>query len=897
MLLVVFQVVFELVGCKDHGFRWVWAAGARVTAELASVKQGTPLHEAKKEKRQSSVVVKSVRQLFFNTDMVTYLKSMNISDNFLRVVAKQNYRGDDEYVIDTFRFLQNARTTGQTPGVRAWVEDLLGPGTSVPSHIQAVNINRDWIPVMHEVLSLFPMQCSLCNSQWNMSKTWQSIFQLVASNTKPRGVSFLTAVAAAASSASSSAAGGVSLLTAADARGARTAAVPKRPPWADAEDQSGPPEEKRAKKKSDKKVSFQEEPAAPEPRGSPDASYYFVILDCDLSEKVLLRSYGRELEVADTTDFLVAIASQKRSFGMLEQTDAEDLASFTNTLVENCAGLRQELSDLEATVHRCDFYPPLDTQGWSPLRRVQFLLFLHVWSVVTQEYGFFVSSALLRLVGIPLRTEKTYDLFDVVHKYCYVIWLHRTDAPTQWSAEALSFLLPGTREWNAWWAQEQISANGISELAFSEEYLLMVADPLGDRADELVKNELGDLKRRLRRSDLVIAPQIPKHYTWHEHDVYIDAEDALPIPRALPCIRCTAGLQETAWGDESGMPLGVTRQNLVQETDCCLVVKVPVPDAMTLDDVLSTRDWTQSFENCRLGRPYWSTAAAGGSSAPVTALMTQIHLHALGAEIMATLRPDNVMHPHLRSHFEFLLGVFASVHLATGDARQVRFSDFLLGCGLQVKVTARGEASWVAAAYGQRHADAGSVVRPMCHTLWGEKTRPIGFPHDDPEEPPFLYLVHDACPLFLQCENHKQVTGFGTVCPHWHGFSKKHGKACTLAAQRYLKFKNIGDKGKSTRDKDSVGQYFRSFLETIGMLAPANTTAEDADDRLLLVGLPRWLPEFHNNTGPDAHNLIPFNSQTSERHFFEGDRRDCLKLRTHATNLQDEVVKAFGQTM
>ena len=56
----------------------------------------------------------------------------------------------------------------------------------------------------------------------------------------------------------------------------------------------------------------------------------------------------------------------------------------------------------------------------------------------------------------------------------------------------------------------------------------MVADPLDDRADELVKNELRDLKRRLRRCDLVIAPQIPKHYTWYEHDVYIDAEDADP---------------------------------------------------------------------------------------------------------------------------------------------------------------------------------------------------------------------------------------------------------------------------------------------------------------------------------------------------------------------------------
>jgi len=217
----------------------------------------------------------------------------------------------------------------------------------------------------------------------------------------------------------------------------------------------------------------------------------------------------------------------------LEQTDDEDLASFTNTLVENTAGLQQELTELEATVDRCEFYPPLDTRGWSPLRRVQFLLFLHVWSVVTQDYTFFVSSALLRLIGIPLRTQKTYDLFAVAHKYCYVIWLHRTDSPAHWSAEVLSFLLPATMEWNKWWVQQQVSANGISELAFSEEYLLMVADPLDDRADELVKNELRDLKRRLRRCDLVIAPQIPKHYTWYEHDVYIDAEDALPIPRAL----------------------------------------------------------------------------------------------------------------------------------------------------------------------------------------------------------------------------------------------------------------------------------------------------------------------------------------------------------------------------
>ena len=45
---------------------------------------------------------------------------------------------------------------------------------------------------------------------------------------------------------------------------------------------------------------------------------------------------------------------------------------------------------------------------------------------------------------------------------------------------------------------------------------------------------------------------------------------------------------------------------------------------------------------------------------------------------MATLRPDNVMHPHPRAHVEFTLGLFASVHLARQDATEVPLSEFLL---------------------------------------------------------------------------------------------------------------------------------------------------------------------------------------------------------------------------
>lgn len=51
---------------------------------------------------------------------------------------------------------------------------------------------------------------------------------------------------------------------------------------------------------------------------------------------------------------------------------------------------------------------------------------------------------------------------------------------------------------------------------------------------------------------------------------------------------------------------------------------------------------------------------------------------------MATLRPDDVMHPHPRCHVEFMLGMFASVHLERGDGDEVNLHEFLEGCGIRV---------------------------------------------------------------------------------------------------------------------------------------------------------------------------------------------------------------------
>jgi hypothetical protein len=61
-----------------------------------------------------------------------------------------------------------------------------------------------------------------------------------------------------------------------------------------------------------------------------------------------------------------------------------------------------------------------------------------------------------------------------------------------------------------------------------------------------------------------------------------------------------------------------------------------------------------------------------------------------------------------------------------------------------------------------------------------------------------------------------------------------------------------GDRGSS--------QYFKTFLEDIGFVAPAGTTSEDADDRVLTVGLPRWLPRFYSDVESQRLRLVPYHS-------------------------------------
>lgn len=406
-------------------------------------------------------------------------------------------------------------------------------------------------------------------------------------------------------------------------------------------------------------------------------------------------------------------------------------------------------------------------------------------------------------------------------------------------------LLPDTDEWKMWWQHQQLSAQQIMEISFSEEYAIMLYDPLEDVKDKQRDEELENLRRRIDLMDIPLGAELPAESAFTQHDVYVDAQESLPTPRAVPVFRCSAGVAEVDWGNKTGQPQGLTRDNVISETHCCLEVEVPVLLTMTLFHLIGTRDWKQSFGDCTLPVPFWlsSTEEACGSSARAsdgrndlapTSVSTQIHLQALGAEIMATLRPDNVMHPHLRCHVEFILGMFASVHLEREDAHEIPLHEFLEGCGIRVQTRSLvdEEQGWVAEFYDKRHGDGlDQVVRPMLHTIWGEKRRALGYSEDGDPKNVWYYLVHDPCPFGSFCTDHKVLLGFGTLCNYWHGFNKKHGNLCTLAANRALGYTQIGNKGRTTK-RERVDQYFKTFLENIGMVAPEGTTALDGDERV-----------------------------------------------------------------
>lgn len=880
MLYFLYQIVFDLLGIKARNIQYTWVAAARVAEELRDAKAKHDIKDAKNANRQSGIVIRTTKAAFLSGRVPEHLESVQLLDHHFAFAKQQYYHDFGDYALDTCKYFKAAQEKPSFPLRSRWFADWLTQGGQAALEAAAViRVAEHWTPIVLMIHHVFPSQCSLC-SVFALLEPWDKVATRIREEINAtQGAPFLAASGSAAPKPK--------------------LGMPRRSAWADE-----PVESQPAPAKKKKKVSFQAEEVASGSGVSQERAQYLV-LACNVALGILFKPLSLELLVHDSDEFwLVEIMStvHRRSFRMRESTDdPAGLLPFAQTLLAGNKALQTEMGVLQQTLCATEGVPDVEFSDMSALSQFEFVVWLHMWSILTQTYVFLLSSTFFRLVARPLQEQHNFDIMSAVHKYCYVQWLHRTHSPEVWQEEPLRFLLPNTPEWLEWWKQNQLQAQDIVEISFSEEYALMLSNPLDDDSGKERQEELKTLRRRVKNSDLGLPPEVPQQFAFIEHDVYVDALDCLPTPRALPPIRSSAGSLAMNWGDNTGEPKNVTREGLISETDCCIDVPLPVPHGMTLHNIIGTRNWKESFEGSSLGVPWWlrnaggfsapATASTGGFSPPLPAIATQIHLQALGAEILATLRPDSVMHPHLRAHVEFTLGMLASVHLARDEASSVYLLDFLEGAGILAESIPLGRPSWIADNYKKRHEVPGSVIRPANHTLWGEKCRPIGTRGQDDEW--YYYLVHDVCPLG-GCKKNREAVGFGTLCSYWHGFNKKHGNAATLQAQRLLAYKDIGEKGKDA-SKERTSQYFRDLLASLGFVAPADTHAAGGDDRILLVGLPRWLPEFRSNEQQNKPGLVAFNSVHHLKHFDKQERDECLQLKTLALELHDELRVLTGK--
>ena len=195
------------------------------------------------------------------------------------------------------------------------------------------------------------------------------------------------------------------------------------------------------------------------------------MLPCDAPLGVLFQPGAQTLSRRGV-DCLLDVTSDATllSFRVIQSAeDAQGLIAYASELptLASSRELQQELAALQRMLVAAEVFPELPLGGMPAMALFQCLVFLYMWSVLTLNYSFLLSSTFLRLVALPLQEAKIFDILAVVHKYCYVTWLHRTARPSCWQGNALRLLLPDTADWEAWWAAQQDVAHEIDETAFS----------------------------------------------------------------------------------------------------------------------------------------------------------------------------------------------------------------------------------------------------------------------------------------------------------------------------------------------------------------------------------------------------------------------------------------------
>ena len=167
----------------------------------------------------------------------------------------------------------------------------------------------------------------------------------------------------------------------------------------------------------------------------------------------------------------------------------------------------------------------------------------------------------------------------------------------------------------------------------------------------------------------------------------------------------------------------------------------------------------------------------------------------LGALFMSALRPDNVMHPHLRCHFEYHVGKLLSLEFLRNTLDAVTVLEFLSGCGVQFL---EGSSGWLQDKLSKRTKVGTEALTLYAHSIWGAKCRVQRYIDVDAD---IIYMIATACHIPKVCQNHLELCGYGCICNGYHSFTERYSRQLMFHALQYLGCEGVENRGAPMRRK------------------------------------------------------------------------------------------------
>ena len=614
-------------------------------------------------------------------------------------------------------------------------------------------------------------------------------------------------------------------------------------------------------------------------------------LEVDLELKALLSFQQVKLtdDEAQQDCLLQVTDGHRQKFRVVSSKASSELENTAQSLVQD-SEVEEELETMYKLVQKSGLPFPQERTFASPLHEVQFYIFLHMLSIlVDSEYliRFGVSAMFLHKIGERFKQQLSLDMQELVARYLYILYLAKPVAPNVWGTGCFGLLLTrGRVAPKAWWMKMQDIIHRQTDRPFCQEYCCTIGVPNGEpsgNTDDIMSfaDELRIIAERYHRDCMRVAPEMPEHRFWLYHDTLVSCEFGLVYPRVLQPLRSSAPGFEATWGANDGQAPEVRRHNLVRDTHVFLeaherteIVRTSsgselhrridgarVPDDLMLDELLGTdceENMCRAFAESRLPLPWWLATACGVTTRAVddepvapaaeseTAdCLAAVQYQILGSFFMSSLRPDNVMHPHLRAHFEYHVGRLLAFEIFHARTFRISVLDFLLGCGVKFKAGP----GWQQKVVQKRCRVTERWHTLTLHTAWGDKCRVQRF-QDDAEDR--IYLVAMSCQQqshkTMPCAQHLQMCGCGAVCNLRHGLNEKHSRQLMVHAFQYLQRADMALRGRAsdTRSEDGLG-FIQSLLEQMGYQCPANEQYHlNPARRLQMFHQPRWFPRFYS---------------------------------------------------